>query len=116
HLGRVTEGYLEPRETASLEVSGLRTHTMRNHTATHLLNWALRRVLGDHIEQKGSLVDAEKTRFDFSHDAPIKPEEIAEVERLVNEKIYSDLPVTPITMPLAQAKKLPGVRAVFGEK
>src|SRR5207248_5183325 len=68
------------------------------------------------VEQKGSLVDAEKTRFDFSHDAPIKPEEIAEIERLVNEKIYSDLPVTPITMPLTEAKKLPGVRAVFGEK
>src|SRR5205814_9148462 len=94
----------------------LRLDTTRNPTATHLLNWALRKVLGNHIEQKGSLVDAEKTRFDFSHDAPIKPEEIAEVERLVNEKIYSDLPVTPVTMPLSQAKKLPGVRAVFGEK
>src|SRR5205085_9762464 len=116
HLGRVTDGYLEPRETASLEVSGARAHTMRNHTATHLLNWALRKVLGDHIEQKGSLVDAEHTRFDFAHDTPLSPDEISEVERLVNERIYLDLPVTPIVMPLAEAKKIPGVRAVFGEK
>ena len=89
---------------------------MRNHTATHLLNWALRKVLGEHVEQKGSLVDHEKTRFDFSHEKPLSAEEIAEVERLVNAKIYADLPVTAHAMPLADAKKLPGVRAVFGEK
>ncbi len=89
---------------------------MRNHTATHLLNWALRKVLGEHVEQKGSLVDAEKTRFDFTHDKPLSAGEIAQVERLVNEKIYADLPVTAATMPLAEAKKMPGVRAVFGEK
>src|SRR5205814_6325194 len=69
-----------------------------------------------HVEQKGSLVDAEKTRFDFTHEKPLTPEQVAEVERLVNEKIYADLPVTPVTMPLEEAKKLPGVRAVFGEK
>src|SRR5207248_5076172 len=79
-------------------------------------NWALRKVLGDHIEQKGSLVDAEKTRFDFAHDKPLSADGIAEVERLVNEQIYADLPVTARTMPLTEAKKIPGVRAVFGEK
>ncbi|MFO0969262.1 MAG: alanine--tRNA ligase [Gemmataceae bacterium] len=116
HVGRVYEGQVKVGQQATLEVSGERADTMRNHTATHLLNWALRRVLGDHVEQKGSLVDAQKTRFDFSHDEPMTAEQIGEVERLVNEKIYSDLPVTPVTMALEEAKKLPGVRAVFGEK
>ncbi len=116
HVGRVREGTLEVGQSTTLEVGGDRPHTMRNHTATHLLNWALRKVLGDHVEQKGSLVDAEKTRFDFTHPQPLTSEEIAEIERLVNEKIYSDLPVTAKTMPLAEAKKIAGVRAVFGEK
>jgi alanyl-tRNA synthetase len=80
------------------------------------MNWALRRVLGGEINQKGSLVDPQKARFDFTHDKPLSAEEIAEVERLVNEKIYSDLPVTAVTTPLAEAKNIPGVRAVFGEK
>ncbi len=116
HLGRVVEGRIESGQKASLEVSGVRADTMRNHTATHLLNWALRKVLGDHVEQKGSLVDPDKTRFDFTHPKPLTEDEVAEIERLVNEKIYADLPVTPVTMPLAEAKKIPGVRAVFGEK
>jgi alanyl-tRNA synthetase len=116
HIGRVTRGQIKAGQSATLEVSSARPHIMRNHTATHLLNWALRKVLGEHVEQRGSLVDAEKTRFDFTHDKPLTAEEIAEIERLVNEKIYADLPVTPVTMPLAEAKKLPGVRAVFGEK
>ncbi|MFO0880482.1 MAG: alanine--tRNA ligase [Gemmataceae bacterium] len=116
HLGRVTSGTLEKGQAATLTVGGDRPHTMRNHTATHLLNWALREVLGDHVEQKGSLVDAEKTRFDFTHDKPLTGEEIAAIERLVNEKIYADLPVTAHVLPLDDAKKLPGLRAVFGEK
>ncbi len=116
HIGRVVRGQIKAGQPATLEVSSVRPHTMRNHTATHLLNWALRKVLGDHVEQRGSLVDAEKTRFDFTHDKPLSAEEIAEIERLVNEKIYADLPVTPVTMPLAEAKKIVGVRAVFGEK
>src|SRR5439155_8858392 len=65
---------------------------------------------------KGSLVDAEKTRFDFTHDKALSQGEIKNVERLVNERIYADLAVTPIVMPLAEAKKIPDVRAVFGEK
>ncbi len=116
HRGQVIEGQIKIGQKARLAVDPVRAHTMRNHTATHLLNWALRKVLGDHVEQRGSLVDAEKTRFDFTHDKPLSVEEIADIERLVNEKIYSDLPVTPVTMPLAEAKKVVGVRAVFGEK
>ena len=111
HVGRVVDGRIEVGQSAVLDVGGAAPDTMRNHTATHLLNWALRKVLGGDIDQKGSLVDAEKTRFDFTYDKPsVTTEEIAEVERLVNEKIYSDLPVKPVTMPLAEAKKIPGVR------
>lgn len=94
----------------------IRQEVMANHTATHLMNLALKKVLGDHVEQKGSLVDAEKTRFDFSHDKPLTPQEIARIERRVNEGILADLPVVAVVMPLAEAKKIPGVRAVFGEK
>jgi alanyl-tRNA synthetase len=116
HLGRVVDGHIEAGQQAMLEVSSLRAHTMRNHTATHLLNWALRKVLGEHVEQKGSLVDADKTRFDFTHPQSLSAEQVAEVERLVNERVYADLPVRAVTLPLAEAKKIQGVRAVFGEK
>jgi alanyl-tRNA synthetase len=116
HVGRVAEGAIKIGQSATLEVSFVRADTMRNHTATHLLNWALRKVLGEHIEQKGSLVDPSKTRFDFAHHEPLTTEQIAEVERLVNERIYADLPVTPVYKPLAEAKQIAGVRAVFGEK
>jgi alanyl-tRNA synthetase len=116
HLGRVWEGTVKTGQKATLEVHPLRFDTMRNHTSTHLMNWALREVLGEHVEQKGSLVDADKTRYDFTHDKPMTADEVLEVERLVNEKILADLPVTPVTMALAEAKQIGGVRAVFGEK
>lgn len=116
HLGKVWEGTIKIGQKATLQVHPARLDTMRNHTATHLMNWALREVLGEHVEQKGSLVDAEKTRFDFTHDKPMTADEVAEVERLVNEKILADLPVAAVTQPLANAKTIPGVRAVFGEK
>ncbi len=116
HVGKVREGTIKVGQPATLEVSGERADTMRNHTATHLLNWALRRVLGEHVDQKGSLVDPNKTRFDFAHNDPLTVDQIAEVERLVNEKIYADLPVSAVQKPLEEAKGLPGVRAVFGEK
>lgn len=116
HVGKVLEGGIKIGQKGTLTVSGSRADTMRNHTATHLLNWALRKVLGEHIEQKGSLVDPEKTRFDFAHDKPLSSEQIGEVERLVNEKIYADAPVTAVYKPLAEAKQIAGVRAVFGEK
>lgn len=116
HLGKVYEGTIKIGQPAMLEVNSARADTMRNHTATHLLNWALRKVLGEHVDQKGSLVDASRTRFDFSHNEPLTGAQVAEVERLVNEKIYADLPVTAEYRPLEEAKNFPGVRAVFGEK
>ena len=116
HIGQVREGIIKAGQPATLKVSFDRAETMRNHTATHLLNWALRKVLGDHVEQRGSLVDPEKTRFDFAHGEPLTADQIAEIERLVNEKVYADLPVNAVPMPLEEAKKIAGVRAIFGEK
>lgn len=115
HSGVLTDGTVKVGQEVTATVTD-RSNTVRNHTATHLLNLALREVLGDHVEQKGSLVDAEKTRFDFSHDKPLTADEVRRVEEIVNAHILRDEPVTPVTMPLAEAKKLPGVRAVFGEK
>jgi alanyl-tRNA synthetase len=115
HSGVLTDGTVTVGQTVTATVTD-RSNTVRNHTATHLLNLALREVLGNHVEQKGSLVDAEKTRFDFSHDKPLSPDEIKRVEEIVNTQILRDLPVAATTMPLAEAKKIPGVRAVFGEK
>ena len=117
HIGVLHEGRLSVGDTVTLTTSiGRRIETMRNHTATHLLNHALRHVLGGDIDQKGSLVDNEKTRFDFSYDKPLSPEQFHQIEEFVNLHIIRDQPVTAVTMPLAEAKKLPGVRAVFGEK
>jgi alanyl-tRNA synthetase len=115
HHGVLTDGTITVGQSVTATVSG-RANTVRNHTATHLMNLALREVLGKHVEQKGSLVDAEKTRFDFSYDKPLAAEEVKRVEEIVNAQILRDLPVTAVTMPLADAKTIPGVRAVFGEK
>ncbi len=116
HWGVVSEGAIEAGQRAMVQVDSRRSDTMRNHTTTHLLNWALRKVLGEHIEQKGSLVDCDKLRFDFGHPQALTAAEITQVERLVNEKICADLPVSANVMPLTEAKKIAGVRAVFGEK
>jgi len=97
---------------------GLADHSeivTRYHTATHLLHKALRIVLGDHVAQKGSNLTAERLRFDFSHPAPMTQEQIAEVERIVNEQIARDLPVSMTMMPLEEAKAS-GAIALFGEK
>ncbi len=94
-----------------------REPTMRNHTSTHVLNWALREVLGEHVQQKGSLVDPEKTRFDFSHPKPVSDDELNRIESLVNERIEAKLGVfTKNDCKLADAQKIKGLRAVFGEK
>ncbi len=93
-----------------------RPRTMKNHTATHMLNWALREVLGAGVQQKGSLVDPDKTRFDFSHNRPMTPEEIARTEDLVNQQIAADMPVHVQDVPESRARRINTLRAVFGEK
>jgi len=116
HWGTVEKGSLAVDQRATCEVDAIRLPIMRHHSTTHMLNWALRKVLGGAIDQKGSLVDGDKTRFDFTFDKPLTAEQIREVELLVNRMIQANTPVLAATMPLAEAKALPGVRAVFGEK
>ncbi|KAJ8537036.1 hypothetical protein K7X08_035437 [Anisodus acutangulus] len=86
-----------------------------NHTCTHMLNFALKEVLGDHVDQKGSIVLPEKLRFDFSHGKPVKPEELRTIESIVNEQIKSELGVFSKEAKLSDAKSIKGLRAVFGE-
>ncbi|KAK6162454.1 hypothetical protein DH2020_002295 [Rehmannia glutinosa] len=86
-----------------------------NHTCTHMLNYALREVLGNHVDQKGSIVLPEKLRFDFSHGKPVKPEELRKIEAIVNEQIQAQLDVFSKETRLADAKRINGLRAVFGE-
>ena len=116
HIGKVVSGTVAKGETASLSVSALnRGNTCKNHTATHLLQEALREVLGDHVEQSGSYQDGERTRFDFSHGQAMTAEEIKKVEEIVNEKIAEDLPVETKIMSLEEARET-GAMALFGEK
>jgi alanyl-tRNA synthetase len=104
------------RDEVTATVSPLRRLTMQNHTGTHLANWALREVLGDDVQQKGSLVDPEKLRFDFSHGKSMADDEILRVEKLVGESIAKKLPVYAQEAPQQDALKINGLRAVFGEK
>lgn len=87
----------------------------RNHTATHLMQKALREVLGEHVHQAGSYQDEQLTRFDFTHFSAVTPEELADVERRVNEKIFASIPVEIRNLPIEEAKKI-GAMALFGEK
>lgn len=117
HVGTLDSGEIAVGDRVLLGQSiGRRVDVMRNHTATHLMNLALRQVLGGDVDQRGSLVDENKTRFDFTHDRPLTPDQLREIEDRVNRQVIRDLPVAAVTMPLAEAKALPGVRAVFGEK
>ncbi|KAM3381587.1 alanine-tRNA ligase [Capsicum galapagoense] len=92
-----------------------RTLIAPNHTCTHMLNFALKEVLGDHVDQKGSIVLPEKLRFDFSHGKPVKPEELRKIESIVNEQIKAELDVFSKEAKLSDAKSIKGLRAVFGE-
>ncbi|MGY2461145.1 alanine--tRNA ligase [Vreelandella sulfidaeris] len=116
HQGMMVEGSLSVGASVRGEVdASLRTATIRNHSATHLLHKALRMVLGDHVQQKGSLVNAERLRFDFSHFEPMTAEQLAEVERLVNEQILANAPTQIEQMSLDQAKAK-GAAALFEAK
>ena len=116
HIGTVTNGMIKVGDMATLTVdSKNRSDTCKNHSATHLLQKALREVLGSHVEQSGSYVDGERLRFDFSHFAAMTKEELEKVEDLVNEKIAENIPVVTEVMSLEEAKKT-GAMALFGEK
>ena len=116
HIGTVVSGSIESGDTVKQEVDRqARLSTERNHSATHLLQKALRTVLGDHVHQAGSSVNPDRLRFDFNHLEAVKPEELAKIEALVNEAIYSDYPVRTEIMSLDEAKKT-GAMALFDEK
>ena len=116
HIGTVTKGMMKVGDMATLTVDAAnRADTCKNHSATHLLQKALREVLGSHVEQNGSYVDGEKLRFDFSHFAPMTREELDKVEAIVNEKIAENLAVVTEVMDIEEAKKT-GAMALFGEK
>ena len=116
HHGTVKSGALKLGDKVEARVdTELRARTMRNHSVTHLMHKALREVLGPHVQQKGSLVDPDKTRFDFSHNQPLKDEEIQEVERRVNAEILKNTPTRAQVMPIEQARNS-GAVMLFGEK
>ena len=116
HIGKMVSGMIKVGDEVTLTVdASLREKTCKNHSATHLLQKALREVLGTHVEQAGSFQDSERTRFDFSHFAAMTPEELAKVEAMVNEEIAKKLPVVTEVMSAEDAKKS-GAMALFGEK
>jgi alanyl-tRNA synthetase len=116
HLGEVQSGELRVGDTVKLAVDVERRDDIRrNHSATHLLHWALRHVLGTHVTQKGSLVAPDRLRFDFSHTAPLTEEERERVEDLVNARIRRNVAAATAVLPIAEAKQA-GAIAFFGEK
>jgi alanyl-tRNA synthetase len=116
HMGEVKTGELRVGDTVAAEVDhDARGRTMRNHSATHLMHKALREVLGDHVQQKGSLVDSDKTRFDFAHNAPVTDDQVARIEQLVNAEILANVATQARVMPIADAQKT-GAMMLFGEK
>lgn len=116
HQGVVAEGSLKVGDSITALVdTGVRERTRRNHSATHLLHAALRQVLGEGVQQKGSLVDSERLRFDFSHNEAVTAEQLQEASRLVNEQIRANAAVTTELLDLETAKKR-GAMALFGEK
>ncbi|HDR9798243.1 TPA: alanine--tRNA ligase [Burkholderia cenocepacia] len=116
HHGTLEQGLLKVGDVLRAEIDApRRARTQRNHSATHLMHKALREVLGAHVQQKGSLVDADKTRFDFAHNAPMTDDEIRRVEQIVNNEILANAPGIVRVMPYDEAVK-GGAMALFGEK
>ena len=115
HQGKVVEGAFDVGESVQAIVSKDRNSIKKNHTATHLLQWALQQVLGDSVVQQGSFVGPDYLRFDFTYHKAPAAEQLKEAESLVKEKIAADLPVSWTVMPIEEAKKL-GAMALFGEK
>ena len=116
HHGRVVEGSIKVGDTLNAKVDAeLRAKTVRNHSATHLMHKALREVLGEHVQQKGSQVTPDRTRFDFSHGQPLSDEEIREIEQLVNAEILANADAAAQVMALDDAQKS-GAMMLFGEK
>jgi len=116
HSGLVTEGTVTVGDSVRANVDEIRRMSVkRNHTATHLLHWALRKVLGDQVEQAGSLVEGRRLRFDFQHGRALTNSEISTVLSLVSEKIRSNLSLKTLVLPIAEAKAM-GAMALFGEK
>ncbi len=116
HFGSVEKGSINKNDTVFAEIDvEKRMSTMRNHTAAHLLQAALREVLGDHVHQAGQLVNNERCRFDFSHFSAVTAEELLKIENIVNNKILESIEVSTKEMPIEEAKKM-GAMALFGEK
>lgn len=116
HVGKVISGCFSVADTVHLQVDSIRrTNITRNHTATHLLQKALREVLGSHVAQAGSLVEEDHLRFDFTHFSALQSQELEAIQRLVNQKISENLPVKTDVMSLEEAKQT-GAMALFGEK
>ncbi len=116
HRGRVEKGEIAVGESATISVDSARRDAIRrNHSATHLLHWALRKVIGTHAQQKGSVVDESRLRFDFTHGKPLSPEEIRQIEDLVNERVLQNHPVQTEIMSMEEARKR-GAMMIFEEK
>src|SRR3990172_8550588 len=116
HIGRLEKGEIRVGDRVTCEVDeAKRAATACNHSATHLLHAALKKVLGAHVQQKGSLVEPARLRFDFAHFEPVTREQLDEIERLVNDEIRANDPVEPRVMPIAEAMAS-GAMALFGEK
>jgi len=117
HLGKMGPGTLRKNDKIRAAIDEVRRQGIQNnHTATHLLHWALQKVLGSHIKQAGSLVDDRRLRFDFSHHKPMTPEELRDIENLVNAKVRENKPVQTYELAFSEAQKKPEIKQFFGEK